>query len=380
MKGFRLGTAVWLLVLATGLALGRGTMRWIFLASLPLLLGLGGCATQKGVETSTPPKDTGQTVPLYASRPDGVYKDGTPLPLYGVNWFGLETCDRAPHGLWSGRSVASFLAQIKGFGFNALRLPVGPEVLRDQGAVASWAQTGDPAYPTSPLAGLRYVLEKARGLGFYVLLDFHTFRCDLIGENLPGSPFDSSRGYTKDDWLADLRRLAGLSLEFPNVFGIDLANEPYNLTWEEWKALAQEGARAVLGVNPRVLVAVEGVGNLSLTGGTTPSGGELGGGPGRLGAGGPLALPTPRVRALGIRPALLLGPQLPKQHACDLGRPLRPPLGAGSPLGDRGVRWKVHRPGPDLAGCLRGLPKGQRGEGLVLLGPQPQLEGHGGAP
>lgn len=232
---------------------------WLYLA---LLLGLSGCLAQTGREGGA-----GEVLPLYSARPGGVYKGEAPLPLYGVNWFGLETCDRAPHGLWSGRSVADFLGQLKGLGFNALRLPVAPEVLRDQGTVASWAQAGDPAYPTSPLKGLRYVLEKAQGLGFYVLLDFHTFRCDLIGSNLPGKPFDPARGYTKDDWLADLRRLAGLSLEFPNVFGIDLANEPYNLTWTEWKALAQEGARAVLGVNPRVLVAVEGVGNLSPNGG-----------------------------------------------------------------------------------------------------------------
>jgi endoglucanase len=201
--------------------------------------------------------------PLYAARPDGVYKDGALLPLYGVNWFGLETCDRAPHGLWSGRSVADFLAQLRGLGFNALRVPVAPEVLRDQGTVASWAQAGDPAYPRSPLEGLRYFLNKAQGLGFYVLLDLHTFRCDLVGENLPGRPFDPGMGYTKDDWLADLRRMARLSLEFPNVLGVDLFNEPYELTWAEWKALAQEGAREVLAVNPRILVAVEGVGNLS---------------------------------------------------------------------------------------------------------------------
>lgn len=234
----------------------------LFLLSLALLLG--GCNLSgrgSGAEGPSP------LTPLYAARPDGVYKDGAPLPLYGLNWFGLETCDRAPHGLWSGRSVADFLAQVKGWGFNALRLPVAPEVLRDQGAVASWAQVGDPAYPTSPLQGLRYVLEKAQGLGLYVLLDFHTFRCDLIGGNLPGRPFDPGRGYTKADWLADLGRMARLSLEFPNVFGVDLANEPYALTWSEWRALAVEGAQAVLSVNPKVLVAVEGVGNASDNGG-----------------------------------------------------------------------------------------------------------------
>jgi hypothetical protein len=75
---------------------------------------------------------TGST-PVYATRPDGVYRDGVRIPLYGVNWFGLETCDRAPHGLWSGRSVADFLAQVKGWGFTALRVPVSPQVLRDEG-------------------------------------------------------------------------------------------------------------------------------------------------------------------------------------------------------------------------------------------------------
>lgn len=233
-------------------------------ALLFLLLGLSSCGR---TPAKTQPPQEGGLTPLYAARPDGVYKGGALLPLYGLNWFGLETCDRAPHGLWSGRSVAELLAQVKGYGFNALRLPVAPEVLRDQGQVASWARTGDPAYPQSPLAGLRYVLGKAQGLGFHVLLDLHTFRCDLIGGNLPGKPFDPAQGYTKQDWLEDLKRLARLSLEFPNVFGIDLSNEPYHLTWAEWKALAQEGAQAVLSVNPRVLVAVEGVGNASDNGG-----------------------------------------------------------------------------------------------------------------
>jgi endoglucanase len=184
-----------------------------------------------------------------------------------VNWFGLETCDRAPHGLWSGRSVADFLAQVKGWGFTALRVPVSAQVLRDEGTVANWAQVGDPAYPTSPYQGLRYFLARAQEAGLYVLLDFHTFRCDLIGGGLPGRPFDPSRGYTRDDWFQDLRRMAGLSLEFPNVFGIDLTNEPHDLTWSEWRVLAQEGTAQVLAVNPRILVAVEGVGNLSNNGG-----------------------------------------------------------------------------------------------------------------
>lgn len=226
---------------------------------LLFILPLAGCAAREELPQPLQPQ--------YSARPSGVYLAGQPLPLYGLNWYGLETCDRAPHGLWSGRSVSEILAQVKGYGFNALRLPVGPEVLRDQGNVASWVRNGDPAYPQSPLAGLRYVLQQAQDLGFYVLLDLHTFRCDLVGGQLPGKPFDPAQGYSKADWLADLQRMARLSLEFPNIFGVDLSNEPHALTWSEWRALAQEGAQAVLAVNPRILVGVEGVGNASANGG-----------------------------------------------------------------------------------------------------------------
>ncbi|MEM3553499.1 MAG: cellulase family glycosylhydrolase, partial [Candidatus Bathyarchaeia archaeon] len=65
----------------------------------------------------------------------------------------------------------------------------------------------------------------------------------------------------------DLRRMAEIAFSFPNVFGVDLCNEPYALTWTEWKSLAREGAEAVLSVNPFLVIAVEGVGNLSDNGG-----------------------------------------------------------------------------------------------------------------
>lgn len=54
-------------------------------------------------------------------------KESKPSHIYGINWFGFETCDCAPHGLWSGRSIDDFLSQLKDLGFNAIRLPVGPE-------------------------------------------------------------------------------------------------------------------------------------------------------------------------------------------------------------------------------------------------------------
>lgn len=235
---------------------------WILL--FVLLAFLTGCAALRKTPTPSPmPGVQNPAFPPYRATVQGVFRGDEPVLLYGINWFGLETADRAPHGLWAGRTVADFLAQMRDLGFTAIRLPLSPQVLTPGRTTPSWAR--NTGYPADAYEGLRYVLTETQKAGLYVLLDFHTYSPDRIGGDLPGRPFGD--GYTREDWLADLRRMAELSLEFPNVFGVDLCNEPHALTWKEWKRLAREGAEAVLSVNPTVLVIVEGVGNASYAGG-----------------------------------------------------------------------------------------------------------------
>src|SRR4051812_39053826 len=45
-----------------------------------------------------------------------------PFRMAGINWFGLETANYCPHGLWQ-RDYKSILDQIKGLGYNTIRLP-----------------------------------------------------------------------------------------------------------------------------------------------------------------------------------------------------------------------------------------------------------------
>lgn len=45
-----------------------------------------------------------------------------PVRITGVNWFGLETSNFAPHGLWT-RSMGSMLDQIRDLGYNTIRVP-----------------------------------------------------------------------------------------------------------------------------------------------------------------------------------------------------------------------------------------------------------------
>ncbi len=207
--------------------------------------------------------DTVSSPQPYKATPQGLFRGTEAIPLYGINWFGLETPDRAPHGLWAGRTVPDFIGQIRDLGFTALRLPISPQVLDRGYSTPDWARIN--GYPADAYEGLLYFLEEARKAGLYILLDFHTYDPNLLGGALPGRPFGGA--YTKEDWLADLRRMAEIALSFPNVFGIDLCNEPYNLTWAQWKGLAREGAEALLSANPFLVAAVEGVGNASDNGG-----------------------------------------------------------------------------------------------------------------
>ncbi len=195
-----------------------------------------------------------------------IYRDRRAVRLRGLNWFGLETPDRALHGTWTGRTVESFLTEVRALGFDSLRIPVSPESIAPDHASVWWAAG---AYESGPASTGREHLERliaaAATHDLTLLLDFHTCNPQQLGTSLPGRP-DGCPGYTIDHWLADLAALAALADGHPHVLGVDLANEPHALTWSEWKTLAERGAEAVLRTNPRLLVFVEGVSGLATSG------------------------------------------------------------------------------------------------------------------
>jgi len=207
--------------------------------------------------------DTADTAAPPESAPwlvlDGViYHQGAPAQIRGVNWFGMETSDHAPHGLWSGRTVADFVAQVSELGFNALRLPLSPGSIRPGFETSGWAQTA--GYATGREA-LEAVLIETQKIGLWVLLDYHSCNDDHGTEQVP-TP-DGCPGATLQQWHEDLQTLAELGLTYDNVLGIDLFNEPYGLTWANWSAMAAEAAAAVLATNPNLLIFVQGVANES---------------------------------------------------------------------------------------------------------------------
>ena len=76
-----------------------------------------------------------------------VTESGADLTIRAVNWFGLETPNCAPHGLWQ-VSLDQAMNQIASFGFNTIRLPFSSECL------AGGAVSGVDARVNPDLQGL----------------------------------------------------------------------------------------------------------------------------------------------------------------------------------------------------------------------------------
>jgi aryl-phospho-beta-D-glucosidase BglC (GH1 family) len=197
---------------------------------------------------------------------------GNPVRLTGVNWFGFETANRAPHGLWS-RDYRSMLKQMRSIGFNVLRLPYS-NAIQEQGAmVQSISFYGmDPYDGTtpinadlmgkSPLEILDLIIAEAGRQGLRVILDNHSREPDGYMEEDLWYTADVS----EDQWIADWVEMASRYKNNPVVVGFDLNNEPHDsATWgtgdnsTDWRLAAERCGNAILAVNPDALIIVEGV-------------------------------------------------------------------------------------------------------------------------
>ncbi|HSX98855.1 MAG TPA: cellulase family glycosylhydrolase, partial [Streptomyces sp.] len=54
---------------------------------------------------------------------------GQSVRIAGINWFGFETANHVPHGLWS-RDYKSMIDQMKSLGYNTIRMPYSDDILK----------------------------------------------------------------------------------------------------------------------------------------------------------------------------------------------------------------------------------------------------------
>lgn len=183
-----------------------------------------------------------------------------PVRITGVNWFGFETTNYAPHGLWS-RGYKDMLDQIASLGYNTIRLPYSNQLF-DAGSTPN----GIDFSKNSDLQGLSgiqimdKIISYAGQKGLRIILDRH--RPDANGQ----SALWYTAAYSEQRWIDDWKMLATRYNNNPTVIGADLHNEPHgSACWgcsdtnTDWRLAAERAGNAILAVNSQWLIIVEGV-------------------------------------------------------------------------------------------------------------------------
>ena len=133
-----------------------------------------------------------------------LYNDrGEAVLLSGVNWFGFETTNMFPHGLWK-RDYHGVLLQIRDMGFNCIRMPFCNEMLHaDTNTDRPSFYGQDPYYlrdktelnkelaGLAPLQMMDEIIRAAGVLGLVVILDkaTHTPLYTVYGGHLANTTF-----------------------------------------------------------------------------------------------------------------------------------------------------------------------------------------------
>jgi len=182
--------------------------------------------------------------------------------IAGVNWFGFETSNFAPHGLWT-RGYKSMMDQMKQLGFNTIRLPFSDQLF-DAGSTPNGID-----FSKNPdlqgLSGLQImdkIVDYAGQIGLRIMLDHHR---SAAGNSANESGLWYTSAYPESRWISNWTMLAARYAGNPTVFGADLHNEPHGAaTWgdgsaNDWRLAAERAGNAILAVNPNWLIVVEGV-------------------------------------------------------------------------------------------------------------------------
>ena len=172
------------------------------------------------------------------------------------------------HELWR-HTVDEYITFLVDHNFNAVRLPLSAAIV----AAPSWQIAGDFICGAEyegweSLDVLDDVVRRLQAAGIFVGLDVHTLTSPEHNQALwcisDGGGCDAEReALIFSAW----EKLAHRYCSCPNVIFADLFNEPYYGTWKgelggsDWGDFAKRMGNVVLGICPRWLIVVEGVGS-----------------------------------------------------------------------------------------------------------------------
>jgi endoglucanase len=219
--------------------------------------------------------------------------NGDVVRIAGINWYGFETTDYLAHGLWA-QDYKTILNTIKSLGFNVVRIPLSNQMVESNPVPTNYTSyaNGQPANTAfvgqTALADLDTIVAYTGSIGLRVILDNH--RSEAGNSNEANGLWYTS-AYPQSNWIADWQTLATRYSDSkftfngnPAVIGMDLRNEPHliangfsggcwtgdtetngsytgcptSLTSQNWPVAAEAAGNAVLAINPKLLIIVEG--------------------------------------------------------------------------------------------------------------------------
>ena len=177
------------------------------------------------------------------------------IRLKSTNWHGAEGNNHTPHGTWK-VGFRDILDQIKGWGFNCIRLPFSGTTVTATPPTTAIDFAKNPEFVgKTALQIFDIIIDYCEEIGLYVVLDHHR---RSAGDGADGAPTDGS--YSKEQWKAHWLTMANRYKDKVNVVGADVHNEPHDLTWDAWAALVEEVGNHIHTVAPDWIIFCEGVG------------------------------------------------------------------------------------------------------------------------
>jgi endoglucanase len=210
--------------------------------------------------------------------------------MAGINWYGFETPDYLVHGLWA-QDYHTVLNTIKSLGYNVIRIPFSNQMVESNPIPTNYTTFADGGPVNQALDGqtaltdLDTIVSYAGSIGLRVILDNHRSEA---GESNEANGLWYTSAYPQANWIADWQTMAtrysASQFTFngnPTVIGMDLRNEPHlsgtgattgscwtgdtatngcptSLTTQNWPVAAETAGNAILAINPKLLIFVEG--------------------------------------------------------------------------------------------------------------------------
>jgi endoglucanase len=216
--------------------------------------------------------------------------NGETVRMAGINWYGFETPDYLVHGLWA-QDYKTAVNTIKSLGYNVIRIPFSNQMVESNPVPTNYTSYANGGPVNTVLAGqtalqdLDTIVAYAGSIGLRVILDNHRSEA---GESNEANGLWYTSAYPQSNWIADWQTMAtrysASKFTFngnPTVIGMDLRNEPHlsgsgattgscwtgdtatngcptSLTAQNWPVAAEAAGNAILAINSKLLIFVEG--------------------------------------------------------------------------------------------------------------------------